>query len=175
MAAKLFHGIYAHMVERDLLLYEGTMVDATIVAATYSTKNKEYAHDPEMHRTKKGNEWHFGVKANINADADSGHVYNLHNLHTTAGNESGVAQHDHQDRREHAQDAHRGAGGHQDAVWGPCQASVSCGQEPVPSQEDALRGASQQPSTAAEPSGPSQPSAGEEATHVMQAAAMSAP
>ncbi len=65
------------------------MVDATIIAAPPATKNKEYARDPEMHQAKKGNEWHFGMKAHIGADADSGLV---HSLHTTAANESDLAQ-----------------------------------------------------------------------------------
>ena len=88
LTATLFKGINAHLAERGLLLREGTMVDATIIAAPPSTKNKEHARDPEMHQTKKGNEWHFGMKAHIGADADSGLV---HSLHTTAANESDVA------------------------------------------------------------------------------------
>jgi IS5 family transposase len=88
LTAKLFEGINAHLAERGLLLREGTMVDATIIAAPPSTKNKEHERDPEMHQAKKGNEWHFGMKAHIGADADSGLV---HSLHTTAANESDVA------------------------------------------------------------------------------------
>ena len=88
LTAKLFEGINAHLAERGLMLREGTMVDATIIAAPPSTKNKEHARDPEMHQTKKGNEWHFGMKAHIGADADSGLV---HSLHATAANESDVA------------------------------------------------------------------------------------
>ena len=64
------------------------MVDATIISAPPSTKNEAHARDPEMHQTKKGNEWSFGMKADIGADADSGLV---HSLHTTAANESDVA------------------------------------------------------------------------------------
>jgi IS5 family transposase len=88
LTAQLFEGINAHLAERGLLLREGTMVDATIIAAPPSTKNEDKARDPEMHQTKKGNEWHFGMKAHIGADADSGLV---HSLHTTAANESDVA------------------------------------------------------------------------------------
>ena len=88
LTAKLFEGINAHLAERGLLLREGTMVDATIIAAPPSTKNKDHARDPEMHQAKKGNEWHFGMKAHIGADADSGLV---HSLHTTAANQSDVA------------------------------------------------------------------------------------
>ena len=64
------------------------MVDATIIAAPPSTKNKDHTRDPEMHQTKKGNEWRFGMKAHIGVDVDSGLV---HSLHTTAANESDVA------------------------------------------------------------------------------------
>jgi IS5 family transposase len=88
LTAKLFEGINAHLSAKGLLLREGTMVDATIIAAPSSTKNKEHARDPEMHQTKKGNEWHFGCKAHIGVDAASGLV---HSLHTTAANESDVA------------------------------------------------------------------------------------
>lgn len=88
LTVKLFEGINADLAECGLLLREGTMVDATIIAAPPSTKNKDKARDPEMHQTKKGNEWHFGMKAHIGADADSGLV---HSLHVTAANESDVA------------------------------------------------------------------------------------
>jgi IS5 family transposase len=88
LTVKLFDGINADLTERGLLLREGTMVDATIIAAPPSTKNKDKARDPEMHQTKKGNEWHFGMKAHIGADADSGLV---HSLHATSANDSDVA------------------------------------------------------------------------------------
>jgi IS5 family transposase len=64
------------------------MVDATIIAAPSSTKNKDNARDPEMHQTKKGNQWHFGMKAHTGVDAESGLV---HSVHATAANESDVA------------------------------------------------------------------------------------
>ena len=88
LTVALFEEINAHLGERGLLLREGTMVDATIIAAPPSTKNAEHARDPEMHQTKKGNEWHFGMKAHIGADADSGLV---HSVHVTAANDSDVA------------------------------------------------------------------------------------
>jgi transposase, IS5 family len=88
LTQQLFDGINAHLAERGLLLREGSMVDATIIAAPPSTKNKDKARDPEMHQTKKGNEWHFGMKAHIGADDASGIV---HSLHTTAANEADVA------------------------------------------------------------------------------------
>jgi IS5 family transposase len=88
LTAALFEGINAHLAERGLLLREGTMVDATIIAAPPSTKNIDHARDPEMHQTKKANQWHFGMKAHVGADAQSGLV---HSLHTTPANESDVA------------------------------------------------------------------------------------
>jgi IS5 family transposase len=74
---------------KGLMLKEGTMVDATIIAAPPSTKNADGERDPEMHQTKKGNQWHFGMKAHIGADAASGLV---HSVTTTAANESDVSQ-----------------------------------------------------------------------------------
>ncbi|WP_267284788.1 IS5 family transposase [Klebsiella pneumoniae] len=64
-------------------------VDATIIEAPSSTKNKEQQRDPEMHQTKKGNQWHFGMKAHIGVDAKSGLT---HSLVTTAANEHDLNQ-----------------------------------------------------------------------------------
>jgi IS5 family transposase len=69
--------INAELNARGLLLKQGTVVDATLIAAPPSTKNKERKRDPEMSSTKKGNQWHFGMKAHIGADADSGLVRSL--------------------------------------------------------------------------------------------------
>ena len=68
----LFGEINAHLGERGLLMRAGTIVDATIIAAPSSTKNAKGERDPEMHQTKKGNQWHFGLKAHIGVDAESG-------------------------------------------------------------------------------------------------------
>ena len=54
------------------MMTQGTLVDATIIEAPSSTKNKKNERDPDMHQTKKGNEWHFGMKAHIGVDAKSG-------------------------------------------------------------------------------------------------------
>jgi IS5 family transposase len=99
----IFEQVNTHLAERGLLMREGTVVDATIIAAPSSTKNKEGKRDPEMHQTRKGKQWYFGMKAHIGTDADSGLV---HSLHVTAANESDVA-HTHellhgQERRVHA-------------------------------------------------------------------------
>ena len=69
----------------------GTIVDATLIAAPPSTKNKDKCRDPEMHQTKKGNEWHFGMKLHIGADSKTGLVHsasvtsaNVHDSHEVA-------------------------------------------------------------------------------------------
>jgi len=77
------------LMERGLLMTKGTLVDATLIAAPSSTKNKEHGRDPEMYEAKKGNQWHFGMKAHIGVDKDSGLV---HTLTTTAANVSDISQ-----------------------------------------------------------------------------------
>ena len=81
--------VNAHLAKKGLLLKRGSIVDATIIAAPSSTKNAEGERDPEMHQTKKGNQWHFGMKAHIAVDADSGLV---HTVTTTAANEADIEQ-----------------------------------------------------------------------------------
>ena len=85
----LFDEINAHLSEKGLLMRAGTIVDATIIAAPSSTKNADKARDPDMHQTKKGNQWHFGMKAHIGVDAESGLV---HTVVGTAANVSDVTQ-----------------------------------------------------------------------------------
>jgi transposase, IS5 family len=85
----LFDEIGTMLTERGLLLRQGTIVDATIIAAPSSTKNKEKARDPEMHQTRKGNQWHFGMKAHIGVDVASGVV---HTVAGTAANEADITQ-----------------------------------------------------------------------------------
>ena len=63
--------INADLTARGLLLREGTLVDATLIAAPPWTKNRAKQRDPEMHQTKKGNQWYFGMQAHIGADRDS--------------------------------------------------------------------------------------------------------
>ena len=74
---------------QGLLLKAGTVVDATLIAAPSSTKNASGERDPEMHQTKKGNQWYFGMKAHIGVDAESGLV---HTVKGTAGNVSDVVE-----------------------------------------------------------------------------------
>lgn len=85
----LFAAINADLTARGLLLREGTLVDATLIAAPPSTKNKEKKRDPEMHQTRKGNQWYFGMKAHIGADRDSKLV---HTVVVTAANVADVTQ-----------------------------------------------------------------------------------
>jgi Transposase DDE domain len=76
--------INAMLIERGLLMSQGTPVDATLIAAPNFTKNKEHARDSEMHQTKKGNQWHFGMKAHIGVDKDSGLVHSIQQRPTSA-------------------------------------------------------------------------------------------
>jgi IS5 family transposase len=93
----LFDEIGVMLEERGLLMRQslprakagGTIVDATIIAAPPSTKNKEKSRDPERHQTKKGNQWHFGMKAHIGVDVASGVV---HTVVGTAANEADINQ-----------------------------------------------------------------------------------
>jgi IS5 family transposase len=89
LAEDIFAAVKQLLARKGLLLKKGSIVDATIIAAPSSTKNAEGERDPEMHQTKKGNQWHFGMKAHIGVDAESGLV---HTVTTTAANESDVEQ-----------------------------------------------------------------------------------
>jgi transposase, IS5 family len=89
LTRKLFEEIGIELCARGLMMKEGTLVDATIFEASPSTKNAGNILDPAMHQTKKGNDWHFGMKAHVGVDADSGVV---HSVVTTAANESDVSQ-----------------------------------------------------------------------------------
>ena len=89
LAEDIFATVNKHLARKGLLLKKGSIVDATIIAAPSSTKNASGERDPEMHQTKKGNQWYFGMKAHIGVDADSGLV---HTVTTTAANESDVEQ-----------------------------------------------------------------------------------
>ena len=79
--------INTHLKARGLLVSKGSMVDATIIHAPSSTKNQDKARDPEMHQTKKGNQWYFGMKIHVGADVDSGAV---HSVEVTAANEADI-------------------------------------------------------------------------------------
>ena len=85
---KLFDDVVRLLESEGLILHRGTIVDSTLIASPSSTKNKEKSRDPEAHQSKKGNQWHFGYKAHIGADTDTGLI---HTLETTAGNVSDVS------------------------------------------------------------------------------------
>jgi IS5 family transposase len=89
LTKQIFEDVVALLSERQLLMKEGTIVDATIIEAAPSTKNRQKERDPEMHQAKKGNEWHFGMKAHIGADMESGLV---HTVTGTAANVADIAE-----------------------------------------------------------------------------------
>jgi IS5 family transposase len=73
----IFADVNAHLADKGITLRLGTLVDATIIDAPSSTKNKAGARDPEMSSTKKGNTWYFGMKAHVGVDAESGVTHSL--------------------------------------------------------------------------------------------------
>ena len=95
--------INAHLESQGLRLREGTIVDASIIEAPSSTKNRAEKRDPEMHQTKKRNGWHFEMKLPIGVDADTGLV---HSMSTTATNVHDVTE------------AHNLLHGGETVVWG---------------------------------------------------------
>ena len=74
---EIFSDIYKRLDSAGLVMHGGTVVDATLIAAPTSTKNKDGKRDPEMHQTKKGNEWYFGMKVHTGVDAGSGYVHTI--------------------------------------------------------------------------------------------------
>jgi len=89
LARKIFKEVNQWLTEAGVLLKEGTLVDATIIEAPTSTKNKTGERDPEMHQAKKGNQWHFGMKAHIGVDARTGIT---HSFTTTPAHEHDLNQ-----------------------------------------------------------------------------------
>lgn len=89
LGAQILEAVNAQLQRQGLLLKTGTVVDATLITAPSSTKNAKGERDPEMHQTKKGNQWHFGMKAHIGVDADSGLV---HTVVGTSANAHDVTQ-----------------------------------------------------------------------------------
>ena len=99
----LLEEINAHLEAQGLRFREGTIVDASIIEAPSSTKNRARERDPEMHQTKKGNQWHFGMKAHIGVDCETGIV---HSITATAANVHDVTE------------AHNLLHGGETVVWG---------------------------------------------------------
>jgi IS5 family transposase len=89
LAPAILAVINGYLHEKGLPLRQRTIVDATIIHAPSSTKNEEGKRDPEMHQTKKGNQYYFGMKAHIGTDVESGLV---HRVHGTAVNVADVTQ-----------------------------------------------------------------------------------
>ena len=85
----IFTEINNWLTDSGVILKEGTLVDASIIEAPASTKNKDKQRDPDMHQTKKGNQWHFGMKAHIGVDTCTGLT---HSLTTTSANEHDLNQ-----------------------------------------------------------------------------------
>ena len=85
----LFEEIRHHLERQGLRLSPGTIVDASILVAPSSTQNRERARDPEMHQTKKGKQWYFGMKAHLGVDAETGLT---HTVVTAPANEHDVTQ-----------------------------------------------------------------------------------
>lgn len=89
LTSQLFNTINDVLEKKGLLLKGGTMVDATIIHAAPSTKNQDKKRDPEMHQTKKGNQWYFGMKVHVGADINSGIV---HTVSVTPANVADVTE-----------------------------------------------------------------------------------
>ena len=83
LGRKIFEEVGRVLQTKGLKVSTGTIVDATIIAAPSSTKNEDKARDPEMHQTKKGNEWHFGMKAHVGVDSQNKLI---HSVVATAAN-----------------------------------------------------------------------------------------
>lgn len=89
LTGKLLEAVNEHLKAQGLLMSKGTMVDATIIHAPSSTKNAKKQRDPEMHQTRKGNQWYFGAKIHVGADVDSGAV---HSVTVTAANTADIQE-----------------------------------------------------------------------------------
>ena len=74
---ELFRLVNEYLIENGLKVNRGTIVDATIISAASSTKNKDKARDPEMHQTKKGNQWYFGMKTHIGVDSKTKLIHSV--------------------------------------------------------------------------------------------------
>lgn len=103
LAERILETVNALLVGKGLMLKQGTIVDATIIPAPSSTKNGTGTRDPQMHQTKKGNQWYFGMKAHVGSDAETGLV---HTVEGTAANVADVTK------------AHELLHGEEEAVYG---------------------------------------------------------
>ena len=83
LGSQIFEVVKAHLKANGMAMKQGTIIDATIIAAPSSTKNEKRERDPEMHQTCMGKQWHFGMKVHIGVDSESGLI---HSVETTAAN-----------------------------------------------------------------------------------------
>jgi len=83
LGKQIFETVKAHLKANGMAMKQGTIIDATLIAAPSSTKNKKGKRDPEMHQTKKGNQWSYGMKVHIGVDKDNGLI---DSVETTAAN-----------------------------------------------------------------------------------------
>ena len=87
LSEAIFHDINVYLAEQGIQVSQGTMVDATIVKASSSTKNKAKQRDPEMHSTRKNNQYFFGMKIHIGTDVNSNVI---HSATVTAANTADI-------------------------------------------------------------------------------------
>jgi len=85
----IFADVNKRLNQSGLIMHGGSIVDATIIQAPSSTKNKDKARDPEMHQTKKGSQWHFGMKVHVGVDAATGYI---HTITATAANTHDIVE-----------------------------------------------------------------------------------
>jgi IS5 family transposase len=83
LGKQIFETVKAHLKANGMAMKQGTIIDATLIAAPSSTKNKKGERDPEMHQTKKGNQWYFAMKVHIGVDKDNGLIPSIE---TTSAN-----------------------------------------------------------------------------------------
>jgi len=89
LGQKVFETVKAHLKQRGMAMKQGTIIDATLISAPSSTKNKTGERDPEMHQTKNGNQWHFVMKVHIGVDKDFGLI---HSIETSSANVQDITQ-----------------------------------------------------------------------------------
>jgi IS5 family transposase len=75
LGQQIFGVVKAHLKANGMAMKQGTIIDATLIAAPSSTKNEKKERDPEMHQTKNRNQWYFGMKVHISVDSESGLIY----------------------------------------------------------------------------------------------------
>ena len=96
---KIFADVNERLDKSGLIMHGGTIVDASLIAAPKSTKNKTGERDPEMHQTQKGNEWYFGMKVHAGVDAATGYVHSLTgtsaNMHDVSETSKLIREDDH--------------------------------------------------------------------------------